>query len=201
MLGSEGAANVLQLATQAATPHQREVEHDFLVASFYLLLPLILAIAIGLAAFVVCNGIVWLAGFDPVRTFVHALAMQKIDAATVHRPWSSTVLLDPYDFLLGAGVLAAPLIAMQVACIAKSFAVAREEFALSIIALATILVVDVSGLLRGETARLWLFLQPFLIVPASRELLRFDARGRALIFAVQWLIVAVMVCRMSFVEP
>ena len=46
MLGSEGAANVLQLATQAATPHQREAEHDFLVASFYLLLPLILAIAI-----------------------------------------------------------------------------------------------------------------------------------------------------------
>ena len=162
---------------------------------------LILAIAIGLAAFVVCNGIVWLAGFDPVRTFVHALAMQKIDAATVHRPWSSTVLLDPYDFLLGAGILAAPVIAMHVVRIAKSSAVAHEPFALSIMALATILVVDVSGLLRGETARLWLFLQPFLIVPASRELLRFDARGRALVFAVQWLIVAVMVCRMSFVEP
>ena len=46
MFGSEGAANVLQLATQAATPHQREVEHDFLVASFSLLLPLILAIAV-----------------------------------------------------------------------------------------------------------------------------------------------------------
>jgi hypothetical protein len=162
---------------------------------------LIAAMALGLAAFVACNGVVWLLGFDPVRTFVHALAMQKIDAATVHRPWSSTVLLDPYDFLLGTGILAAPMIVLHVARIAKSFAVAREEFALSIMALATILVVDVSGLLRGETARLWLFLQPFAIVPASRELLRFDARGRALFFAVQWLIVAVMVCRMSFVEP
>ena len=46
MLGPEGAANVLQLAIQAATPHQREVEHDFPVESFCLLLPLILAIAI-----------------------------------------------------------------------------------------------------------------------------------------------------------
>jgi hypothetical protein len=46
VFGSEGAANVLQLATQAATPHQREVEHDFPVASFSLLLPLILAIAV-----------------------------------------------------------------------------------------------------------------------------------------------------------
>ena len=46
MFGSEGAANVLQLANQAATPHQREVERDFPVESFSLLLPLILAIAI-----------------------------------------------------------------------------------------------------------------------------------------------------------
>ncbi|MET0231592.1 MAG: hypothetical protein ABW186_11730 [Rhodanobacteraceae bacterium] len=162
---------------------------------------LIVASSIGVAVFGVCNAIAWLCGFDPVRTFVHALAMQKLDAATVIRPWTSTVLLDPYDFLLGAGILAGPLILMHVARIAKSFAAAREEFALSIMALATILVVDVSGLLRGETARLWLFLQPFAIVPASRELLRFDARGRALFFAVQWLIVAVMVCRMTFVEP
>jgi hypothetical protein len=161
----------------------------------------LVASAVGLAAFAVCHGIVWLLGFDPVRTFGHALAMQKLDAATVHRPWSSTVLLDPYDFLLGAGILAGPLIVLHVARIAKSFAAARESSALSLMALATILAVDVSGLLRGETARLWLFLQPFAIVPASRELLRFDARGRALVFAVQWLIVAVMVCRMSFVEP
>ena len=46
MFGSEGVANVLQLATQAATPHQREVERDFPVESFSLHLPLILAIAI-----------------------------------------------------------------------------------------------------------------------------------------------------------
>jgi hypothetical protein len=161
----------------------------------------IVAAAIGLVTFIVCNSFVRLCGFEPVSTFVHALEMQKLDAATVHRPWSSTVLLDPYDFLLGAGILAGPLIVMHAARIARSFAAAREEFALSIMALATILVVDVSGLLRGETARLWLFLQPFAIVPAARELLRFDARGRALFFAVQWLIVAVMVCRMSFVEP
>jgi hypothetical protein len=159
------------------------------------------ASAIGLAACAVCTGLVWLIGFDPVQTFAHALAMQKLDAATVHRPWTSTVLLDPYDFLLGAGILAGPLLALHVARIAKTFAAARDESMLSLIALATIVVVDLSGLLRGEAARLWLFLQPLAIVPASRELLRFDARGRALFFAVQWLIVAVMVGRMSFVEP
>jgi 3'-phosphoadenosine 5'-phosphosulfate sulfotransferase len=46
VFGSEGVANVLQLATQAATPHQGEVERDFPVESFSLLLPLILAITI-----------------------------------------------------------------------------------------------------------------------------------------------------------
>jgi len=46
LFGSEGAANLLQLAIQAATPHQREVERDFPVESFCLLLPLILVTAI-----------------------------------------------------------------------------------------------------------------------------------------------------------
>jgi hypothetical protein len=46
VLGPEGAASVLQLAIQAATPRQREVEHDIPLESFCLLLPLILAMAI-----------------------------------------------------------------------------------------------------------------------------------------------------------
>jgi hypothetical protein len=43
---SECAANVLQLATRAVTPHQREVQYDYPAVSFSLSSLLILATAI-----------------------------------------------------------------------------------------------------------------------------------------------------------
>ncbi len=46
MFDSECAANVLQLPTRAATPHQREVQYDYPAVSFYLPSLLILATAV-----------------------------------------------------------------------------------------------------------------------------------------------------------
>ena len=46
VLDSARVANVLQLATRAVTPHQREVQYDYPVVSFFLRSLLILATAI-----------------------------------------------------------------------------------------------------------------------------------------------------------
>ena len=46
VLDSECAANLLQLATRAVTPHQREVQYDYPAVSFFLRSLLILATAI-----------------------------------------------------------------------------------------------------------------------------------------------------------
>jgi hypothetical protein len=61
--------------------------------------------------------------------------------------------------------------------------------------------VDVSGLLRGETARVWLFLQPLLIVPVAIEISRLRRPWRLAIFAMQWWIVVCIKAKMSFIEP
>jgi len=106
VFGSEGVANVLQLATQAATPHQREVERDFPVESFSLHLPLILAIAI-----LETNGTAggWatrtsvldprsagsddhhIVNFGSARRSVKRFAVPPSDMNVAHKPTSSTI--------------------------------------------------------------------------------------------------------------
>ena len=78
---------------------------------------------------------------------------------------------------------------------------AREEVALSLIGLATILTIDLTGVLRGEAARVWLFLQPLMIVPAALELSRFRGRWRMALFSMQWLILAGLKAKMLFIRP
>jgi hypothetical protein len=140
-------------------------------------------------------------GYDLPHSFAHALTIQKTYMDATLRPWSATVLFDWYDFLLGSGILAAPLLLLFLRRATAEFAWRREDLVIPLIGLATIAIVDVSGLLPGENARVWMFLQPFVIAPAALETLRFGAGGRALIFATQWLIVLTMVCKMTFIVP
>ena len=73
--------------------------------------------------------------------------------------------------------------------------------ALTLIALATVLTLDLSGLLRGETARVWLFAQPLLVVPVAIELTQAPWRWKLSIFALQWWILACLKAKMTFLEP
>jgi len=102
---------------------------------------------------------------------------------------------------IGAGMVMLPLLVLSGRRLFVSFDIARRDLVLSAIALATILIVDLSGLLRAENARVWLFLQPFAIVPAALELERFGPRGRLAVFAMQWFVGAVLFCRLAFVYP
>jgi len=146
--------------------------------------------------------VLWFAtGYDPMKSLAHAVREQNDLQARLMRPWSSGLVFAPYDFFLGSGMVALPLIVLFLRSAWAEFDWQRKGIVLSLIALATILIVDVSGVLRAETARIWLFLQPFAIAPASSAMLRFTPRGRLAIFAMQWFVAATLLCKISFLDP
>jgi hypothetical protein len=153
----------------------------------------------------VCTGAylaLWLAtGFNPIASFRHALANQAAYAVFLNRPYLRYALFDPYDFFLGAGIVALPLLLFQLYRVPRDFDPTRKEVALTLIGLATILTIDLTGTLRGEAARVWLFLLPLLVVPVALELYRFRWRWRIAIFSMQWLIVACVKAKMFFIIP
>jgi hypothetical protein len=153
----------------------------------------------------ICAGgytLLWLgAGYNSIGAFHHALAYQKVYATMLHRDYLSFIFCDPYDFLLGAGMIALPLVLFSLYRMAKDFDLGRNDIALTLIGLITILTIDLTGVLRGEAARVWLFLQPLLIVPAALELSRFHGRWRTALFSLQWLILACLKAKMLFIRP
>ena len=155
-------------------------------------------------ALATCGGVylaLWFAtGYNAPAAFRQALSNQSQTASLLKRPYAAFVLLDPYDFLLGAGMLALPLVVFHVRGVFRKFDVRQASSVFTLIGLGTILTIDISGLLRAETARVWLFLQPLLIVPAAIELSRVRWPWRLSIFAVQWWIVACLKAKMNFLD-
>lgn len=138
------------------------------------------------------NALLWLTtGYDPVKTFLHALEAQKGVSLELARPYAPALFWALYDFLLAAGMQVLPLLALHL----RERAPERRLTALFLLA---ILVIDVSGLLPCETARIWLFLQPLILVPAGLQLARFRAAERGWVLAMQALIVMVMRCKLEF---
>ena len=154
----------------------------------------------------VCAGLylaLWLAtGYDPLATFQHALVSQ---AKLQTRPYLPFPLWDPYDLFVGTGIMALPILVFYLKRLWHASRLGEGESerqtALTIVALATILTVDLSGLLRGESTRVWLFLQPLVVAPVAIELSRFPWNWRLAIFSLQWWILVCLKARMSFINP
>ncbi len=150
---------------------------------------------VALGVFVALHLILWQAtGFEAIASFQRARAAQAFYAVMLNRPYAAAALVDPYDFFLGAGMMALPLLILHL----RRY---ERDRALTLIAVATILTVDLTGFLRGETARLWLFCQPLLVVPVALELSSYRWRWRMAIFAVQWWVLVCLKARMFFVGP
>jgi len=159
---------------------------------------LIRATAISLATFGGLYVLLWMAtGYDPVRSFERALVKQRYVAEVLARPYWKCAVADPLDFLLAAGVIALPILILH---LRRTWIEKPASLVLTLSGLATILTVALSGLLRAETARLWLFLQPLLVVPVALELSGLDRRWRIALFALQWWIVVCLKAKMVFVD-
>lgn len=158
--------------------------------------------AVSLIAAALLYLLLWAAtGYNPPAALRHALKMQDATARWLGRPYRIFILPDLYDFTLAAGIIVIPILWFHLSKLRDEFKNNPNGMALTLIGLATILTVDLSGLLRGETARVWLFLQPLLVVPVAVELARVRWPWRVSILTLQWWILVLIKAKMSFIEP
>ena len=139
-------------------------------------------------------------GYNHYAALRGSMAIQQNLAQVWGRPYHYTVFWDVYDFFLASGwltlgILAAFLIRWKSGLAEKSFRLP----ALAAAGLLSVLVVDLTGLLRGETARVWLFLQPLVIPLVGVELSAWRGPWRYYAWAVMLLILAVMRSRLNFI--
>ena len=157
-------------------------------------------IAVGLV--IAAYGAFWLAtGYNPIAAFRRAAGTQAAFGAALYRPYGIHTLTDLYDLFLGAGMVALPVVVYHVYRISRGLDRKATAAAMSLLGLTAILAIDVSGLLRAETARVWLFLQPLLVAPVGVELSRLSWRWRIALLAMQWCVLACLKARMDFVGP
>ena len=162
---------------------------------------LIAAASMAIAMWGSCYVVLWsTTGFDPIAAFHSALKHQAQLAQILQRSHAGCSLFDPYDFAMAAGVIIVPIVVCYLRQAQRAGGM-RHDVVLTIMGVATVMIVDVSGLLRAEAARVWMFLQPLWVVPVGLELARLSARGRFAVFGLQWAILICLAARMAFVLP
>jgi len=190
--------------------------HAFLVLGVFFVLAAVLSLrwnpnastagvgkAVAIAALVVV-GFFGLAavllGYDHLAALQAAMGVQASLETGYFRPWSSTVLWDPYDFALASGWgVTAVLVYFLWDWRGRGFEDPTGRLRVFALAgLATILVVDLTGLLRAEVARVWLFLQPFVVVLVGCELSRWTIDRRNLFLMTVLFAAVVLRTRMLF---
>jgi hypothetical protein len=156
---------------------------------------------LGLAAFCLLHVLLWVVtGYKPVHSFLHALSTQGSHAEGLGRPYLACLGFDLYDFALGGGILPAVLLGFFLLGRPGGASDAeRSARVMATVGILGILAVDLTGLLRCETARVWLFLQPWVVLPAALELRDWAPVRREAVFCLQWVIIVVVKCNLGFV--
>jgi hypothetical protein len=121
-------------------------------------------------------------GFNTIATFRSAWTEQQAFEAAffMPRPHPQTVPSDFQDFFLGSGWISALLILYWLAGARRTW---NSRSIFIVICLLQPVIVAATGLLRCETARLWAFMQPLVLIPVGLELSRWNRTSRAIAFA------------------
>jgi hypothetical protein len=155
---------------------------------------------IALGVFILLHLVFWIvSGYNPVHGFRQALFNQQILAELLARPYAKCLVSDLYDFSLAAGILAVPLVSFRLWDGLIRRPAARTGAVLSLLGIITILVIDLTGILRCETARVWLLLQWMWIIPAGLEVAEYPRPAQYALFALQCLIIIVLKSNMQFI--
>jgi hypothetical protein len=133
-------------------------------------------------------------GFRVIGTFETALVEQSKHLAGLVRPYPRTIVFDLTDFALGAGWLAFLLAGMTL----LNPHVDRTARNWCVLAIAQIVLLSLIGLMQAETARIWCFLLPLLMLAASAELSRWPRPARLLTYAAAWLLMCCVGQNMAF---
>ncbi|HTW94455.1 MAG TPA: hypothetical protein VMD30_06670 [Tepidisphaeraceae bacterium] len=152
--------------------------------------------SISAATVIAAYAILWLiTGYNPIRTLMTGIALHKLDMPATNRYWPQTIPFDLTDFALGTGWISIFLLAF--------FFLAprdRRHWPIVLLCLLQIVAVAVAGVLQGETARVWIFLFPLLMLPVGLELARQSRLSVLGVLACLWLIMAVVSQNMIFVS-
>lgn len=142
-----------------------------------------------------------LTGYNPIASYLESHRLLDEALKWVRRPYPETIRWDIHDFFLGAGWVPGILTLMYLARGPR--AVGPERFAIACLALLQPVVVAVTGLVPGETARCWQIVLPLLLIPAGDELARWDRAGRLAAYVAMLAVLAAVAGRLSFisVEP
>jgi len=111
-----------------------------------------------------------------------------------HRVWPGTVPFDLTDFAMGTGWISVGLVAFYFLAAGD-----RRKWGIVLLCLVQIVAVAVAGVLQGETARVWIFLYPLLMLPVGLELTKWSRGPVLAILACLWLLMAVLSQNMIFV--
>jgi hypothetical protein len=134
----------------------------------------------------------WLwCGYNPVRTLVMGITTHVQDMPATHRIWPRTVPYDLTDFALGMGWVCALL--------ALFYLPKGWRQGILLLCFAQPVAVALLGLLQGETARVWIFIFPLVLVPAGLELAGWSRARRLAVLGCLWLLTALLSQNMVFV--
>jgi hypothetical protein len=156
--------------------------------------------AVALAAF---YAVLWAAtGFNPIATFMVCWADQKNNLrilesfGSVPRRWPGTIGGDFYDFALGTGWIGYLILGFYLLSAMKSGS--RRQLPTAMLCIGQIAMVGLLGLIRCETARVWTFMLPMLMLPVGLELARWEFRWRTTVFAALFILMVAMWHSMTF---
>ena len=133
-------------------------------------------------------------GLNPIAVFTAALANQKSLLRSIDRPYPATVLFDLADFALGSG-----WIGLLLAIFFLASPASRGQRTLAGLCLGELALVAVLGLLPGETARVWMFLLPVLMVPVGLELAGWSFGPRMAVYLALCLLSAAICQNLQFI--
>jgi hypothetical protein len=155
-----------------------------------------LCVVVIILTLIAAYALLWLwSGYNPIATLLTGIRLHQHDMPATHRTWPLTVPFDLTDFALGTGWVC------ELLAIYYLFGPARRDgrLGLTILCFAQLVAVALSGLLAGETARVWIFMFPLLLIPAGLELAAWRPGPRLAALACLWLLTALLSQNMVFV--
>ncbi|HUB24449.1 MAG TPA: hypothetical protein VL992_03390 [Tepidisphaeraceae bacterium] len=151
------------------------------------------AVIIGIV--VAAYGLLWLwCGYNPIETLLTGIHTHHTEETPIlHRDWPTTIPFDLTDFALGMGWVC---VLLAVYYLVRSW---RRPDLLVLLCLLQPIAVAITGLLATETARVWIFMMPLVMVPAGLELRFWRTWERMIVMSCLWVITVVLSQNMVFV--
>lgn len=143
-----------------------------------------------------------LTGYNLIEVFKSNYIAQHAPNPYWIVPYQFSIFFTLYDYLFGNGYISAVMVFFVLRnMVKKGGFVSNYYFWLVVMLIAQLLVVSFGYFLPSETARLWLFLQPFITCAAVLYMKDLKQRQVWLIFGALWIMMLIVSSQLRFVMP